>query len=56
MSDRKRDGKPSKSGYMRAAKKQKMAEDRYINFEERDPKNSNNRSHKKKLREYDEYE
>lgn len=56
MSDRKRDGKSSKSSYMRAAKKQRMAEERYINFEERDPKKSNDRKHKKKLREYDDYE
>lgn len=58
MSDRKRDGKPSKSSYMRAAKKQRIAEERYINFEERDTKKSNDRDrkYKKKSRDYDDYE
>lgn len=58
MSDRKRDSKPSKSSYMRAAKKQRIAEERYINFEERDTKkpNDRDRKYKKKSRDYDDYE
>lgn len=56
MSDRKRENKASKSSYMRAARKQRMIEERYADFGNKEPKKAQSHKNKKNYRDYDDYE